>query len=140
MLDIHFASIKDIEYIQKVDATNKTRLEKKINLKEILIMTDKEEYIWYLKFSYFWDKIPFMDLVVIEENHRSKWYWSQMIGYREDRMQKEWYKYVMTSTEAWRTAQHFYRKLWYKDIWSLLFSRFVAGEPDQELFLMKTFE
>jgi len=45
MLDIHFASIKDIEYIQKVDATNKTRLEKKINLKEILIMTDKEEYI-----------------------------------------------------------------------------------------------
>ncbi len=136
-ITISLANHTDINYLVTIDDLPYEKLQKKITHAEILIIKQDDIPIWCLRFSYFWEKIPFMDHLVIGEKYRGKWRWTIAVNRREQMMSDAWYSYVMTSTEAWLTAQHFYRKLWYVDIGSLLFSRLMQWEPNQELFLMK---
>ena len=102
---------------------------KKIKDSEIIVVADDTQQIGWLRYGYFWDNIPFMNMLWIEESYRSKGIGRKLVSFWETEMQKQEHNMVMTSTLSDETAQHFYRKLGYKDCGSLLL-------PDEALEIL----
>jgi ribosomal protein S18 acetylase RimI-like enzyme len=72
-----------------------------------------------------------MNLLYIDEQYRSQGIGKELVRFWEGEMKNRGYKLLMTSTLANEQAQHFYRKLEYKDFGSLL----LEGEPLEILFI-----
>lgn len=132
-LEIRYAEMWDLSFLSSMDRHIKRELyKKKIIDKESLIVSLNKENIWLLRFNFFWDEIPFLNLIILKEKYRNKWYWKELLYFWELEMRNKWYKSVMTSTQSDEYAQHFYRRNWYKDIWW-----FVIWEEPKELLFFK---
>jgi len=64
-----------------------------------------------LRFSLFWQTIPFLDLIYLAKDYRGKGYGTQMMLEWEKAMRICGFKYIMTSTQADEDAWKFYEKL-----------------------------
>ncbi|GKU27871.1 GNAT family N-acetyltransferase [Clostridium folliculivorans] len=132
MINIEYANKSEIQYIIDNDKHVSTELvEMKIKSKEILLVKDEEHKILgWLRFNYFWDNTPFMNLLYIDEAYRNKGVGTSLVYFWEIEMKARGYELVMTSTLSNELAQHFYRKLGYKDAGSLL----LENEPLEIIF------
>jgi len=134
-ISIIYATSKDINYLKKNDSHISLKmLKKKVFGKEILIAKDGKTYIGWLRFGYFWDIIPFMSMLAIEDDYQRKGIGKQLVQFWEKAMKKEKSKFIMTSSRADETAQHFYRKLGYHDAGAL----FEINNGPAEVFFIKT--
>ena len=68
-----------------------------------------------LRFNLFWDSVPFCTKLYISDAYRRRGYGTQLTAHWEREMRAAGFGMVMTSTQADEEAQHFYRKLGYKD-------------------------
>lgn len=84
------------------------------NKREIILFVDGCFAGW-LRYNLFWDEIPFMNMLYLFEEYRGKGYGTQLVKFWESEMADAGYDKLMTSTQANECAQHFYRKLGYKD-------------------------
>ncbi len=131
---IRFATSGDLEYLKSADRhINSKVLESKLNNEEIIIIENDSERIGWLRFNKFWDEIPFMNLLMIHENYRNQGLGKEVVEFWESEMRKRGHDTVMTSTLSDEGAQHFYRKLNYKDSGSLL----LEGEALEIIFTKK---
>ena len=64
--------------------------------------------------SLFWQSIPFLDLLYLDQAHRGMGYGTAAMAYWENAMAKQGFRYVMLSTQADETAKFFYEKLGYR--------------------------
>ena len=80
----------------------------------------KDPVVGVLRYSLFWQSIPFVDLLYIDESYRGKGFGSQMMSKWEQSVKTCGYKYVMTSTQADETAWRFYEKLGYRKVGGFL--------------------
>ena len=85
----------------------------------------KDPVVGVLRYSLFWQTIPFLDLLYIDEAYRNRGFGSQMMHEWESHMATRGYKYVMTSTQADEDAWKFYEKLGYHKVGDFL-------PPEQE--------
>ncbi len=133
MINICYASDKDINYIVKTDSHLKTvEIKEKVRRKEIIIVrNEKGAPIGLLRFNLFWDEIPFMNLIIINSRYRRKGIGKKLVEFWEKEMRNKGYKKTMTSTLSNEQAQHFYRKLGYRDAGSLLLDK----EPSEIIFV-----
>ncbi len=134
MIEIRFATSQDYDYLVHNDRQIKPEVvKKKIEDAEIIVVLDDEQNIGWLRFNYFWDEIPFMNMLWIEEDYRRKGIGTRLVNFWETEMFQRDKNQVMTSTLSDETAQHFYRKLEYQDCGSLLL-------PDEalEIFFLKS--
>ena len=113
-----------------------TEFELKIRDKRGYIISDGDAPIGILRYNLFWDAIPFLTLIYIEESHRGKGFGKQAMLYWENEMHGLGYKMVMTSTQIDEHAQFFYRKLGYKDRGGLYLDGTPFEQP-QEVFMIK---
>lgn len=89
-----------------------------------------------LRYNLFWDNTPFCTLLFIDWEHQKKGYGRLLMEHWEADMKEKSYGMVLTSTQVDEEAQHFYRKLGYKDCGG--FVPTVPGyEQPMELFLEK---
>ena len=107
-------------------------VEKKIEDAEIIVVLNNERNIGWSCFNYFWDEIPFMNMLWIEEDYRRKGIGTRLVNFWEIEMQQRDKNQVMTSTLSDETTQHFHRKLQYQDCGSLS----LLGEA-LEIFFLK---
>jgi len=128
---IRYANDMDLEWLKDHDhhITN-NRLVKKIKNKEIIILEDQVN-IGFLRFNYFWDNTPFMNLLMIDSEYRNKGLGKKKVEFWENQMKLNGFESVMTSTLSDESPQHFYRKLGYMDCGSLL----LEGEAMEILFI-----
>jgi len=134
-MKITFAQEEDKEYLVIHDTHISAEvITQKIARKEIIICHKKHPIGW-LRFGFLWDEIPFMNLLMIEKGHRNQGYGTQLVKFWEGEMKDQGYSQVMTSTLSNESAQHFYRKLGYKDCGSLI----MPGEP-LEILMRKRFK
>ncbi len=89
-----------------------------------------------LRWSLFWDSIPFCNLLYVKDGLRRKGYGRSLMAHWEADMRARGFDLVMTSTQADEAAQHFYRKLGYKDCGGLTLP-FPGYEQPTELILAK---
>jgi GNAT superfamily N-acetyltransferase len=107
----------------------------KIKGNEIYMFQNEDECnIGWMRYGYFWDNLPFMNMIWVDEPYRGHGLGKQAVLFWEDEMQQKGFKSVMTSTLATEGAQHFYRKLGYRDAGCLL----LENEP-LEILLTKVF-
>ena len=113
---IDFAVESDYTYILERDKhIHKSLIEAKIKGEEILILRKSNQGIGWLRYSYFWDNTPFMNMLWIDEPFRGIGIGKNVVLYWEQLMRDRKFGIVMTSTQSNEEAQHFYRKLGYKD-------------------------
>ncbi|RTE07102.1 GNAT family N-acetyltransferase [Paenibacillus whitsoniae] len=134
-MNIVFASDSDYEYIKERDHHMLEYLIlPKIRQNEIFILKNDDcGNIGWMRYSYFWDNTPFMNMLWIDAPYRKKGTGTKAVLFWEDEMKRNGFKLLMTSTLASEEAQHFYRKLGYRDSGCLL----LEGEP-LEILLTKS--
>ena len=76
----------------------------------------KDPVVGVLRYSLFWQTIPFLDLLYIDEAYRNQGFGTAMVHEWEKAMATCGYEYVMTSTQADELAWRFYEKLGYRKI------------------------
>ena len=89
-----------------------------------------------MRYNLFWDNTPFLTLIYIADAYQNKGYGRQAMLYWENEMRELDYKMVMTSTQVDEQAQHFYRKLGYKDKGSIFLDDTPFEQP-QEMIMIK---
>ena len=89
------------------------------------VLCDGEEVVGVLRYNLFWQSIPFLDLIFIDEAYRGQGWGSKMMVKWEESMKAMEYPYVMLSTQEDETAKYFYEKLGYRRIGAFL-------PPEQE--------
>jgi ribosomal protein S18 acetylase RimI-like enzyme len=135
----------EIRYVTDTDRAFWFTLDKHLSEQEFeLKVRDKRGYvisvdgspIGVMRYNLFWDNTPFLTLIYIADAYHKKGYGKQGMLYWENEMRELGYKMVMTSTQVNEQAQHFYRKLGYKDRGSI----FLDGTPyeqPQEMIMIK---
>ena len=67
------------------------------------------------RYNLFWDNTPFCTLLFVDAEYRGRGHGKRMMAQWEQDMKSQGYGMIMTSTQVDEDAQHFYRKLGYKD-------------------------
>jgi ribosomal protein S18 acetylase RimI-like enzyme len=131
-MKIEYASELDFDFILNNDRhISKQLIKNKLKEKEIILVKDEDnKIIGWLRYNYFWDNTPFMNMLYLNEKYRSNGIGKELVGVWENEMRSLGYEMVMTSTLSNEQAQHFYRKLGYKDAGSLL----LEDEPLEIIF------
>ena len=128
-----FANDHDIDWLAAHERhVARTVIVAKVARAEILIAEVADERVGWLRWNYFWDEIPFMNLLFIVEPLRGRSYGRALVDEWERAMWGKGHRRVLTSTLSDEGAQHFYRKLGYRDTGALL----LPGEA-LEILLMK---
>ncbi len=121
-MHIKTAGLEDKEFLLKHDIhISEDELVRSINSSMIYIAEIEGEKIGWLRYNFFWDSIPFMNMLYFLENYRGKGHGRSLVSYWENKMKLCGKDIVLTSTQSDETAQHFYRKLGYKDIGAFSF-------------------
>jgi ribosomal protein S18 acetylase RimI-like enzyme len=125
--EMHLSFLQENDY-----HISKETLIKKIEKEEILIMEMNGNCIGWLRYSFFWDEIPFMNMLYFLEDYRRKGYGKILVEYWEKVLMQNGHRRFLTSTLANEDAQHFYRKMGYRDI-----GGFILPMEPLEIILMK---
>lgn len=101
----------------------------------VTVLEEQGRLCGWLRWSLFWDEIPFLNLLFVAEGLRGRGLGGSLMDDWEASMREAGYAFVLTSTQSDEEAQHFYRRRGYKDCGALFL-------PDQacEVFLRKEFQ
>jgi GNAT superfamily N-acetyltransferase len=89
--------------------------EEKVRNRQGYVLTEDGRVIGVLRFNLFWDSVPFCTLLFIDAAYRKQGYGRRLMEHWERDMQSQGHGLLMTSTQVDEEAQHFYRRLGYKD-------------------------
>jgi len=137
MVDIRYVTENDKRFWFSLDNHfAEAELDLKIRDKRGYIISVNGKPIGIMRYNLMWDNTPFLTLIYIDDAEQGKGYGKKAMLYWENEMHDKGYKMMMTSTQVDEQAQHFYRKLGYKDRGGI----FLDGTPfeqPQEMFLIK---
>ena len=129
---VAFAGLDDLDFLAREDHhVTRDVIRDKIARREVMVAHVENRRVGFLRHGYFWDEIPFMNLLWVEEQSRGKGYGTQLVSFWESEMRKLGHDSVMTSSLSSERAQHLYRRLGYVDVGSLL----MPDEPLEIVFL-----
>ena len=136
-MDIRFVSPEDKPFWYSIDKhLPEEEFDKKVRDNQGYVAFINDNPIGLLRYNLFWDNTPFCTLLVIKEQYRKQGVGRSLMDYWENDMRTQGYGMVLTSTQVDEDAQHFYRKLGYKDCGGLTVD--VPGyEQPMELFMVK---
>lgn len=118
---INYAGNDDLDYLAQNDIhISREMIEKKIGDREIIAARVDGKLVGWLRYNYFWDNTPFMNMLYLEEDFRKRGIGSKVVLYWEKVMKEQGYNMVMTSTQADEEGQFFYRENGYRDAGCLL--------------------
>ena len=132
-LKVCYANQENLDQIHELDLhIRKDLLLRAIMEKRVIIMTHKDEIIDILRFGFFWDTIPIINMFYFLTSYRNKGLGTKLHAFFEEDMRKKGHHKLMITTQKDETGQHFFRKLGYNDAGSFKY-------PDQadELIMFK---
>ena len=113
--------IRHVEFQDKVGWYHLDRhlpeagFEEKVKNKQGYVLWNEGKIVGVLRYNLFWDNTPFCTLLFIDEKYRGQGLGRLLMDRWESDMKSQDYGMLMTSTQVDEEAQHFYRKLGYKD-------------------------
>ena len=120
-LDTH---LREAEFLRKVQG------------RRAYVICEGEAPVGVMRYNLFWDTIPFLTFLYIAEDWQQRGFGRAAMLHWEAEMRAQSHALLMTSTQVDEMAQHFYRKLGYRDKGALFFDGTSLAQP-QELILMK---
>ncbi len=137
--------MQEIRYVQQSDKAfwytldahlPEAEFSRKVEDKRGYVLLDDNKPVGILRYNLFWDNTPFCTMLFVDWNFQKKGFGKKLMEYWEADMQAQGYGIVMTSTQVDEDAQHFYRKLGYKDCGALVMD-IPAYEQPMEMFFTK---
>ena len=137
MFEIRYVSARDKPFWFALDGhLNANEFDLKIRDRRGYVICDSGKPVGVMRYNLFWDSIPFLTLIYIEEAFRGKGLGKNAVQYWENEMRESGYPMTMTSTQADEQAQQFYRSLGYRDAGCLVLDKPPYAQP-LEIFLTK---
>lgn len=120
-MEISLARVEDLSAVANLDPhIPVSRLAECIRSEKVYVLRAAEQIAGVLRFSLFWQTIPFLDLIFLAEAHRNNGWGTQMMEHWEKAMRSQGFRHVMLSTQEDETARFFYEKLGYRRIGAFL--------------------
>lgn len=137
MVEIRYLQQADKEFWYSLDKLlPEVEFENKVRDERGYVLLEDGNPVGLLRYNLFWDNTPFCTLLFVDWNYQKKGYGRMLMQHWEEDMKQKGYGMVMTSTQVDEDAQHFYRKLGYKDCGGFVVD--VPGyEQPMEMFLIK---
>lgn len=137
MAEIRHVTMEDMGFWYSLDRhLPETEFGEKVRHKQGYVLRVKAEPAGLLRYNLFWDNTPFCTMVFVDGRFQGRGYGRMLMEHWEKEMKSIGYGMVLTSTRVDEKAQHFYRKLGYRDCGGLLLD--VPGyEQPMELFMVK---
>ncbi len=127
----------DKEFVKNIDKNiNDIDFNNLVFTKLGYVIYHEKKQIGIILYCLLWNKIPFMNLIYIEEKYRNLGLGSKALISFEKQMKSKGYKMVLTSTQVDEKAQDLYRKLGYLECGGLLFNNTPYDQP-MEMFFKK---
>ena len=138
MIEIRYIHQDDKEFWFSLDKhLSEPEFNNKVRDNRGYILLDDNKPVGLLRYNLFWDNTPFCNLIYINNEYQGKGFGKLLIEYWENDMKSQGYGMLLTSTQVDESAQHFYRKLGYKDCGGFVID--IKGyEQPMELFLVKS--
>ncbi|MFW5980868.1 MAG: GNAT family N-acetyltransferase [Halanaerobiaceae bacterium] len=117
MAEIRYGEKKDLTYLLKNDdhIDKKEILQQRLNNKQVIVAEKDSKIAGWLRFSYLWEHIPFMNLIWLHKKYRGQGIGTKMVSFWEKEMKAEGFDLLMTSSLSDKKGQFFHRKNGYKD-------------------------
>ena len=137
MIKIRYVEASDKEFWYSLDKhLPETEFENKVYTKRGYVLSLNNKPVGLLRYNLFWDSVPFCTMIFIDCQYQGKGYGKQLIQYWENDMKRRGYEMLLTSTQVDEKAQHFYRKLGYKDCGGFVIDIPQYAQP-MEMFFRK---
>lgn len=137
MLNIRYALQEDKDFWYSLDKHLPAQeFDNKVSTKRGYVLLEENTPIGLLRYNLFWDNTPFCTMLFVDWKHHKKGYGKMLMEHWEKDMKAQGYGMLLTSTQVDEEAQHFYRKLGYKDCGGFVID--VPGyEQPMEMFMIK---
>ena len=137
MLHIRYVRQEDREFWYRLDGhLPEGEFDRKVADQRGYVLLSGDTPVGLLRYNLFWDNTPFCTLLFVEADHQGRGCGRMLMQHWEKDMKARGYGLLLTSTQVDEEAQHFYRKLGYKDCGGFVVD--VPGyEQPMELFLVK---
>lgn len=115
-MEIRYAELRDkTEWYMLDRHLPEAGFEEKVRNKQGYVMMEDAKVVGVLRYNLFWDNTPFCTMLFLDAGYRGRGYGKQLMERWEKDMKTQGYGMLMVSTQVDEEAQHFYRKLGYKD-------------------------
>ena len=137
MIEIKYVEDTNKEFWYSLDKhLPEIEFNKKVRDKQGYVLFNDGIAVGVLRYNLFWDNTPFCTMLFVDWSQQKNGYGRTLMQFWEEDMKKQGYGMVMTSTQVDEEAQHFYRKLGYKDCGG--FTVDIPGfEQPMEMFMSK---
>ncbi|MBO7421010.1 MAG: GNAT family N-acetyltransferase [Spirochaetaceae bacterium] len=137
MVSIRYVSASNKDFWYTLDRhLPETQFLNKVRDKQGYILLEDGKPAGLLRYNLFWDNTPFCTMLFVDWKSQKKGYGRKLMEHWEQDMKSKGFDMLLTSTQVDEEAQHFYRKLGYKDCGSLVLN--VSGhEQPMEMFMVK---
>ena len=120
-IEIRYATDADLPYLLRNDGLVTEQVtRKKVSDGQVIVAVKDDCHLGWIRFGFWWDMFPFMNLIAVEEKAQRRGIGRKLVEFWEMKMKAQGHKLVMTSTDADEDAQHFHRKMGYRDSGCLL--------------------
>jgi N-acetylglutamate synthase-like GNAT family acetyltransferase len=112
-----YADISDISGVSELDPhVTLDALSRAVEEHRVMVSTNGGAIIGVVRFNFFWDSIPFLNMLYVAETWQNRGVGSSLLELWEREMKSQGYGRVFTSTMASERGQYFFRKHGYTDI------------------------
>ena len=137
MLTIRYAEPEDRSFWFTLDRhISETEFDRKVRDRMGYLLLEDNVPAGLLRYNLFWDNTPFCNLLYISPDRQRRGLGKILMLHWEKEMKELGYEWVMVSTQADETAQHFYRRIGYQDAGALVINIPRAAQP-MELFFIR---
>ena len=137
MVSIRYVSASDKDFWYTLDRhLPETEFLNKVRDNQGYILLEDGKPCGLLRYNLFWDNTPFCTMLFVDWKSQKKGYGRKLMEHWEQDMKSKGFDMLLTSTQVDEEAQHFYRKLGYKDCGSLVLNVSEHEQP-MEMFMVK---
>ena len=137
-IQIRYATDSDLSYLLRNDnVVTEQIMRKKVSDGQIIVAIKDDSHLGWIRFGFWWDTFPFMNLIAVEKEVRRRGIGRTLVEFWERGTKAQGHKLVMTSTDADEDAQHFHRKMGYRDSGCLLLPDELFPAHTLEILLVK---